>query len=161
MSRVNAIIKQLSISSDLPKEFSQQSSLYARWGFLQARSESEVRKYKEQLEYTFGVLYGEYKENNSTAKENEAKSFVWRHRNYVRINKKLMNAKYNRDVLKVALKSFDIRSSMLMQLGAHYRAELGFHDHMSSQSRKDNTEDLERKAKAVSNMLEDKFKGDL
>lgn len=163
MSNTRLIIEQLSISADLPKEFGRQSSLYARWGFLQARAESEVRKYKEQLEYMFGVLYGEYKENNSTSKENEAKSFIWRHKKYVHINKKLMKAKFNRDILKVALKSFDIRSSMLMQLGAHYRAELGFHDQMSSQqqNRKASIEDLENKVKAVSKMLEGNFKGEL
>jgi hypothetical protein len=117
------VMEQIAITSNLEMEFTRQSSLFARWSFLSARTQDVVRGLEEQVEISFYELYDEYRQDHHDAKENECKSFVRTHADHQRLTANLRDAQHNADVLKAAVKAFEMRASMLMQLGAARRSE--------------------------------------
>lgn len=117
-------LKQLAISSDLSDEFAKQPGYFARWAFLHARAEDAVRKHQERLDAVFSRLYAEYREQDDTAKENDCKAYIRAHEDYRAAQLVLRTAQHQCDVLKRAVRAFEMKRDMLMQLGADRRAEL-------------------------------------
>jgi hypothetical protein len=120
----NDILEELEIGSDLSEEFSRQASYFAHWGFEHAGAESEVRRTEENKDLMWAKLQAKYRKENAGAKENEVKAYVIRNSNYRKAIELWNTAKYNRDILKVAIESFRQRKDMLIQLGADKRSEL-------------------------------------
>ncbi len=118
-----AVLEELGISSDLEREFGRQASYYADWAFKHARAASRVRKLEERSELIFSKLYSQHKRDHRDAKENDCKAFIRSHQRYKEVMHELRQAQYEADVLKVAVRSFDMRRDMLMQLGAQHRSE--------------------------------------
>lgn len=119
-----SVLDELEISSDLAEEFMKQSGYFAYWAFKAARAYDAVRKLEEQQELTFSQLYAEYRAKHpKDSKENDCKSYIRRHQTYKTINQRLRRAQRNADVFKAAVRAFEMRRDMLMQLGAQNRAE--------------------------------------
>lgn len=131
-----SLLTELEISSDLGYEFTRQAPFYAHWAFLHARSEDAVRKSEEKLDVLFAQLYRVCKKKNPEAKENDAKSFIRTRREHKDVVKELNAAKFARDMLKAAVRAFDMRHSMLIQLGMDRRKELDETDSQSVLSKK-------------------------
>lgn len=123
MKTESEIINELSVSSDLNDEFRKQPGLFAYWAFQQARAEDQVRKAEEQSDLMFSMLYAKYRDSNPGAKENDCKSFIRRSKRYKEIIARLNKAKHDRDILKAAVRAFEQRRDMLIQLGANLRSE--------------------------------------
>lgn len=119
----NDILEALAISADLSSEFSSQPSHFAHYAFQHARAEDMVRKCEERVELLFYQLYGAYRDDNPGAKENDCKSFIRQSVKHKRATKALHEAKKTRDVIKAAVRAFEMRRDMLIQLGANARAE--------------------------------------
>jgi hypothetical protein len=119
---VDVLLKEMSIG-DLTKEFARQAGLFARRGFQHARAEDQVRKWEERVDMLFGQFYEAYREIEPDAKENDCKAYIRRQPDYRKAQASLRRARYNSMVLKYAVKAFEVKGSMLMQLGADRRAE--------------------------------------
>lgn len=117
------LLQELSIGSDLDAEFMKQSAFFATRAFQHARAEDEVRRLEERVELIFARLYAAYRKRHANAKENDCKSFIRRSEIYRRAMEALQRGKLDRDILKAAVKAFEMRRDMLMQLGAARRAE--------------------------------------
>jgi len=144
------ILAELAIGADLSEEFRKQPTYYAHWAFLAARAADEVRKYEERADRVFAQLYTEFKKKQPEAKENDCKSYIRRNPEYRTIQQRLRRSNYNLDVLKSAVKAFEMKSSMLNQLGAQHRAELEIFDRggpKTSEKQKDDRR--QRKSNAV------------
>lgn len=118
------ILKELAIGSDLSEEFSRQASYFASWGFEHATAEAEARRSEEAKDVIGARLDKKYRANHKSPKENEVKAYVTCHKAYRAAVKKWHEAKFNRDILRIAVESFKQRKDMLVQLGADKRAEL-------------------------------------
>lgn len=118
------ILSELGISSDLSEEFTKQASYYAHWGFTSVRAADRVRMLEERKELVFSQLYAEYREKNpKDSKENDCKAYIRKHSLYKEVSKKLREAEQQQDILKIAVRAFEMRRDMLIQLGAQHRAE--------------------------------------
>lgn len=117
------ILDELKISSDLEQEFIRQASYYAHWASMHVVAMDKVRLAEEQTELLFGRYYREYKVRDPAAKENDCKAYIRRKKNYQEASLRLRRALYEADMLKVAVKAFEMRKDMLVQLGAHNRSE--------------------------------------
>lgn len=117
------IVDELSISDDLDAEFKHQASFFANWGFRHAHAEDEARRAEEDLELVFAGLYRAYKKKYPDSKETEAKSYVKKHKDHKAAMVKFQRAKMVRDIMKIAVRAFEIRRDMLIQLGANRRQE--------------------------------------
>jgi hypothetical protein len=117
------IIDQLGISADLRKEFEEQAAIYAYWAFQCAKANELVRKYEERHDLLFSRFYAEYRDQHAGAKENDCKSHIRVQSEYVDCQDRLKKARYNADVYKAAAKAFEMRATMLTQLGAMTRVE--------------------------------------
>lgn len=118
-------IKQdVDIGSDLSNEFAEQANRFASWGFEHARAEAEARRTEEAKEVIWARLQMKYRDSHSGTKENEVKAYITKHKAYRAAVHAWHQAKYNRDILRVAVESFKQRKDMLVQLGADKRAEL-------------------------------------
>jgi hypothetical protein len=115
---------ELSVSSDLSREFAEQANRFASWGFEHATAEAEARRTEEAKDVIWAKLQLKYRARHSTAKENEVKAYITRHKAYRAAVQAWHKAKYNRDILRIAVESFKQRKDMLVQLGADKRAEL-------------------------------------
>lgn len=114
---------QLPIGSDLQHEFAAQPAYYARWATLHARALDQVRKWEEREEVLFSRLYARYREHNPGAKENDCKAYIRRSQRYSDCRAQLASARHDADMLRGAVKAFEMRRDMLMQLGAMERQE--------------------------------------
>ena len=119
-----SLLAELEISSDLGYEFTRQAPFYAHWAFLHAKAEDMVRKAEERTDIAFAQLYRAYRQKVPDAKENDCKSYIRTHVDHKKRIKELNRAKYNRDMLKAAVRAFDMRHSMLIQLGLDRRREM-------------------------------------
>lgn len=118
------ILQELDISSDLEDEFTKQSGFFAYWAFKNARAMDRVRQLEERQELVFSQLYAKFRADNpKESKENDCKAYVRRHRLYKKVSSELRIAKRSADTFKVAVRAFEMRQGMLMQLGAQDRAE--------------------------------------
>ncbi len=120
---IDEIMAELAISSDLSTEFIKQASYYAHWAFLSARAQDTVRANEERVELSFYQLYREYKEEHSSAKENDCKSYVRCKPRHKKLIRALRQSQYNADLMRAAVRAFEMRRDMLVQLGAQNRAE--------------------------------------
>lgn len=118
-----SIVDELAISSDLTAEFRDQSAHYAHWAFLAARAADRVRLLEERVELSFAELYAAYRDEHEDAKENDCKSYIRRQPEHKAMTQKLRRAQHDADVLKAAVRAFEMRRDMLIQLGAQFRAE--------------------------------------
>lgn len=119
-----SILEELDISSDLATEFTKQSGYFAYWAFKAARAYDLVRQYEEKQELVFSQLYSEYREKHpKDSKENDCKAYVRKHALYKATTQRLRQAQRSADILRAAVKAFEMRRDMLMQLGAQHRAE--------------------------------------
>jgi len=118
-----SLLDDLEITSNLEQEWREHPSKYARWAFLYARAEDELGAANERLDLTFSILYDAYKKNYPDAKENEAKSYVRKHKKYRQVQTLRREKQLARDTLRGGLKSFEAREKMLGQLGAQSRHE--------------------------------------
>ena len=118
------ILDELAIDSDLSEEFSRQASYFASWGFEHAVAEAEARRTEEAKDVTGARLGRKYRGEHKAPKEAEIKEYVTRHPAYRKAVKLWHDAKFNRDILRIAVESFKQRKDMLVQLGADKRAEL-------------------------------------
>lgn len=118
------ILGELEISSDLAEEFMKQSGYFAYWAFKAARSYDQVRMLEERAELVFSHLYAEYRSKHpKDSKENDCKAYVRKHSLFKATAKKLRTAQRTADILKAAVRAFEMRRDMLIQLGAQNRAE--------------------------------------
>lgn len=117
------VVEELTISDDLDTEFMRQASYFAHWAFRHARAEDSVRKHEEFVDLQFAQLYAAHKEKHPDSKENESKSFVRKSQQYKVAVKSMQGAKLARDILKAAVRAFEMRRDMLIQLGANRRHE--------------------------------------
>lgn len=140
------VMEQLSISSDLPTEFSSQATYFAHWAFLNARAQDFVRALEERVEVSFFELYDEYRSTHSDAKENECKSFVRTHEKHKKLTTALRRGQFQCDLLKATVRAFEMRRDMLIQLGAQHRAEL-------------EGTDLRTSARKATRIVKDSFRG--
>jgi hypothetical protein len=115
-------IDALSIG-DLSEEFRRQPASMARWGFMHARAADNVRQTDEALELAFSELYAEYREQDPDAKENDCKAYIRTSKKYQAAQRARRKAHYNSDVLKAAVKAFECKRDMLIQLGSDRRAD--------------------------------------
>lgn len=134
------VMEEIAISSDLDTEFIKQSAFFAHWSFLAARAQDAMRALEEKVEVSFYELYNEYRQDHSDAKENECKSFVRTHAKHQRLTAGLRRSQYQADILKAAVRAFDMRKDMLVQLGALRR-----HEHDST--------DIKTKAQAATRII--------
>ncbi len=124
MSTQQEILNELAVSSDLSEEFSRQASYFASWGFEHATAEAEARRTEEAKDVMGARLGKKYRREHKAPKEAEVKEYVTRHPAYRRAVKAWHDAKFARDILRIAVESFKQRKDMLVQLGADKRAEL-------------------------------------
>lgn len=124
----NDLLGMLAISNNLDAEFANQCILYANVSFNAAVAHDEVRKTEEMLEVSFYELYDEYKKSHKDAKENECKSFVRTDLGYRELTDMCFRLQHIDDLMKVAVKAFEMREKMLIQLGAQSRKEYGMTD---------------------------------
>jgi hypothetical protein len=129
------ILEQLAITAALDREFKRQSAYFALWAFRHARAEDAVRRAEEQVELVFARLYAAYRRQHTDAKENDCKSYIRRSKSHKAAVKAVRIAKFNRDILKAAVRAFEMRRDMLVQLGADARSELSSTD-LSTKVRK-------------------------
>ena len=122
-TREDTILEELSIGPDLDTEFRKQAAYFAYRGFQAASAHDRVRMLEEREELLFSRLYAKYRATHKDAKENDCKSYIRKHKAYKLAQEQLRTAKSSRDILKVAVKAFEMRSAMLMQIGAMARAE--------------------------------------
>lgn len=122
------ILEEIGIGADLSQEFARQASYFAEWGFAHAVAEAEARRTEEAKEVIWARLQLYYRKKHKGPKENEVKAWITKHRLYRRVILEWNQAKYYRDILRVAVESFKQRKDMLVQLGADKRAELDVTD---------------------------------
>jgi hypothetical protein len=122
-TREETILEELAIGPDLDSEFRKQSAYFAYRAFQSASAQDRVRLLEERVDLLFSRLYAKYRSTHKDAKENDCKSYIRKHSKYKLAQKQLRDAKSSADILKVAVKAFEMRSAMLMQLGAMARAE--------------------------------------
>jgi len=118
------IIRQLSIGADLAEEFTTCPAYFARYAFLHARAMDAVRKAEDTLELLFSELYAEYREEHDDAKENDCKAYIRSDTGYREAQRELRRAKRQSDTFKAAVRAFELKRDMLMQLGADRRNDL-------------------------------------
>lgn len=144
----NSILSELEISSDLGEEFTKQSGYYAYWAFKAARAYDMVRQLEERKDLIFAELYAEYRAKHpKDSKENDCKSYVRKHALYKSVSERLRIAQRSADILKAAVRAFEMRRDMLMQLGAQHRAEYSSTD-----------PSLKAKARKASRVIRDSVK---
>jgi hypothetical protein len=122
-TREDTILEELAIGPDLDTEFRKQAAYFAYRAFQSASAHDRVRLLEERVDLLFSRLYAKYRSGYKDAKENDCKSYIRKHKSYKLAQEHLRIAKSSADILKVAVKAFEMRSSMLMQLGAMARAE--------------------------------------
>ena len=115
-------IKDLSIG-DLSEDFRRQPATMARYGFLHARAADAVREQDENLDLVFSELYAEYREQDPDAKENDCKAYIRASKNYQQAQRGKRKAHYNADILRAAVRAFETKRDMLIQLGSDRRAD--------------------------------------
>lgn len=118
------IMEQLAIGASLEEEFRTCPAHFARYAFLHARAMDSVRQAEDQLELLFGLLYAEYREDNADAKENDCKAYIRSDERYKEGQQALRAAKRRSDTFKAAVRAFELKRDMLMQLGADRRNDL-------------------------------------
>jgi len=137
------ILEELGIGADLKQEFSRQASYFAHWGFLHARAEDEARRSEEAKDVIGAKLGLKYRSEKRNSKEAEIKEHITKHSRHREAVEAWHKAKFNRDILKVAVEAFKQRKDMLIQLGADNRTE------------KDSTDlSLRKKIKRANRVLE-------
>lgn len=119
---VDDLLAELSVS-DLTEEFHKQAGRFARAAFRHARAEDQVSMWEERVDLIFSKFYKQHRDENDDAKENDCKAFIRQQSKYRVAQDRLRRAKYTAAVLKAAVKAFEVKGSMLMQLGADRRAE--------------------------------------
>lgn len=117
------ILEELGIGADLKQEFSRQASYFAHWGFLHARAEDEARRSEERKDVIGAKLGSKYRSEKRNSKEAEIKEHITKHRKHREAVDSWHKAKFNRDILKIAVEAFKQRKDMLIQLGADNRTE--------------------------------------
>lgn len=122
-TREENILEELAIGPDLDSEFRKQAAYFAYRGFQAAGAQDRVRLLEERVELLFARLYAKYRSSHKDAKENDCKSYIRKHSKFKLAQKQVRDAKLSADTLKVAVKAFEMRSAMLMQIGAMVRAE--------------------------------------
>lgn len=122
------ILDEVAIGQDLSQEFARQASYFAEWGFAHATAEAEARRTEEAKDVTWAKLQLYYRRKHKSPKENAVKAWIMRHQLYRDVVTAWHQAKYHRDVLRVAVESFKQRKDMLIQLGADKRADLDMTD---------------------------------
>jgi hypothetical protein len=118
------ILEELAIGPDLSLEFERQAPYFASWGFDHATAEAEARRTEEAKDVMGARLGKKFRREHKAPKEAEVKEYVTRHPAYRRAVKAWHDAKFARDILRIAVESFKQRKDMLVQLGADKRAEL-------------------------------------
>lgn len=115
---------ELTVSSDLSREFAEQANRFASWGFDHARAEAEARRTEEVKDVMGARLDKKYRAGHKAPKENEVKAYITCHKAYRAAIQAWHQAKFERDILRIAVDAFKQRKDMLVQLGADKRAEL-------------------------------------
>lgn len=148
------ILGELEISSDLPEEFTKQASYYAYWAFEYARANDAFRKSEENVDAVFSDLYAEFREENPDSKENDCKSYIRSHPDHKAALTRRRKSEYNLLIMKAALRAFEMRASMLSQLGAQFRAEK---DQVGMGGAPPNSAEKRKKRKKASKVVQDAF----
>lgn len=147
------VLRQLSIG-DLSEEFERQSAYFADWAFEHADAQDTVRLAQEKVDLLFSEYYAEARERDSGAKENDCKAYIRSRSPYRVAQRRLRKAQYTADITRAAVKAFEMKASMLMQLGADRRAE---YESTDLGGRLKKRKDFERKKAEAEKALKEKF----
>jgi len=101
-----------------------EAALIGYYGIKHAEAAAVLNDLEDKIDYTIAMNYQEYKKNGEASTDKMAESLAKTHPDVVSLNKELVLAKKNKDILWAYLKALDKNHENALNMAYNTRREL-------------------------------------